>query len=252
MSYFLFNGKLEVESTEKLVGDELRHILQSRRLKIGEHLQIQDIQGHRFEAVLQNISKKEIQIKVIKKVSVPSPSPLNLELLIGLPKEKSLDFILQKCTELGIQRLIVFAAKYSPKKPTGAQLEHLHSRWKKIAEEACKQSGRQFPPEILWFNSLEEALTALCASSKKWILVPEKSKGLPPSWFNSQKKEISKNQLVLIGPEGGFSPEEIEISQKYGMDAICLGPRILRTETAAIAIASIFQFLIGDMAGFSD
>ena len=170
MSYFIFDGVLECGRQYELKGEEAGHILKSRRLRVGDYFLIQDEQGRRFEVVLQNLSRNSLKFVPEKTVEVPPQSPLRLELLQALPKEKALDFILQKTTELGVNRLDFFGGVHSSKVFRTSQAEHQMVRWKRIALEASKQCGRQFPPEIYWHSNLETALSALPECPNSWVL----------------------------------------------------------------------------------
>jgi len=249
MSYFIFDGVLECGRQYELKGEEAGHILKSRRLRVGDYFLIQDEQGRRFEVVLQNLSRNSLKFVPEKTVAVPPQSPLRLEILQALPKEKALDFILQKTTELGVHRLDFFGGVHSSKVFRTSQAERQMVRWKRIVLEASKQCGRQFPPEIYWHSNLETTLSALPECPNSWVLSPGSADSV--SWNNSTGADRAKpkeHQRVLVGPEGGFHPEEIDLALRSGMRPVDLGPRILRTETAAVSAVAILQFLWGDLS----
>ena len=247
MPYFIFNGVLQCGNQSELKGEEAQHILKSRRLRIGDIFQIQDKKGRRFEVVLQNITRNSLEFVPKKNIAVPPPSPLRLEIIQALPKVKALDFILQKTTELGVDRLDIFIGIHSSKVPHASQIDLQILRWQRIALEACKQCGRQFPPEIYWHLDLKAALTALPECSRSWVLSTDSSNAI--SWKNlsATDEKIKVHQRLLIGPEGGLHREEHDLALSSGMSPVSLGPRILRTETAAVTAATILQFLWGDL-----
>ena len=249
MSYFIFNGVLECGNQYELKGEEAQHILKSRRMRTGDYFLVQDEKGQRFEVLLKNLSRNSLAFVPGKNVAVPPPSPLKLEILQALPKDKALDFILQKTTELGVHRLDFFGGVHSSKVFRTSQAESQIVRWKRIALEASKQCGRQFPPEIYWHSNLETALSTLPECPNSWVLSPGSADSV--SWNNSTggyRAKPKEYQRVLIGPEGGFHPEEIEFALRSGMRPVDLGPRILRTETAAVSAVAILQFLWGDFS----
>lgn len=248
MSYFLFEGKLEVGKIEDLSGDEALHILQSRRLRVGEHFEVQDSTNQRFLATLINASRNRLTFDVQEEVNPPPPSRLRLELMQALPKEKATDWIVQKVTELGITQLILFHGRYSPKAIPFHQQEKTLQRWKKISWEACKQSGRQTPPEILWFEDIKTAFDTLPPCPSQWMTVTNGNSQATLTSLLAEEKGISQHHRVLVGAEGGLHPDEIHLAQKHGMQEMSLGPRILRAETAAIAVTAIFQFFVGDLS----
>ena len=247
MSYFIFNGVLECGNQYELKGEEAQHILKSRRMRTGDFFLIQDQKGRRFEVLLKNLSRNSLEFVPGKNIAVPPPSPLQLEILQALPKEKALDFILQKTTELGIDRLDIFGGIHSSKVPRASQIDRQMVRWHRVTLEACKQCGRQFPPEIYWHLDLKAALTALPECQKSWVLSPDSANAV--SWKNlsTTGEKIKAHQRLLVGPEGGLHPEEHDLALRAGMRPVYLGPRILRAETAAMTAVAILQFLWGDL-----
>ncbi|MGK5093692.1 RsmE family RNA methyltransferase [Deltaproteobacteria bacterium TL4] len=247
MSYFLFDGKLEVGKKEFLEGEEGRHIFQSRRLREGDCLEVQDLEGERFQASILSLLGQKVEFMVNTPLSVPPPSPLQLEILLLLPKEKALDWILQKSTELGVSELIIIQGQHSPQTIKNSQKEHSLKRWERILWEACKQSGRQFPPKLAFEKDLETPLKQQPPCLCQWVLEPTSS----DSFSNAKasgRSAFSSHHRVLIGPEGGVSEEELNLALSHNMKPVSLGPRILRVETAVVAIISILQFLEGDFA----
>ncbi|MEC7886940.1 MAG: RsmE family RNA methyltransferase [SAR324 cluster bacterium] len=247
MSYFIFDGVLECGQPFELKGEEARHVLKSRRMRSGEHFLIQDQNGQRFDAVLKSSSRDLLSFVPENSVAVPQASALRLEILQALPKEKALDWILQKTTELGVSRLDFFCGNHSPNSFHFSQQKRQLIRWQRIALEASKQCERQHPPEIFCHESLEAALEILPECANSWILSPDCEESV--CWNNLDTAQQQRFQRVLIGPEGGLHPDEFKLALRSGMRPVELGPRILRAETAAVSAASILQFLWGDLSG---
>ena len=124
MSYFIFDGVLSLGNQYELKGEESSHITKSRRLRPGDHFLIQDQKGHRFEAILKSFDRKSLLFIIQKTVAIPPTSSLRIEILQALPKQKALDSILQKTTELGISKLDVFCGMHSPKIFRISQKQH--------------------------------------------------------------------------------------------------------------------------------
>ena len=248
MSYFTFNGILERGNEYKIIGEEAQHILKSRRLRTGDFALIQDEKGQRFEVLLKDFSRNSVKFVPREKISVPPPSPLRLEIVQALPKEKALDFILQKTTELGVNRLDLFGGLHSSKIFRTSQVERQMQRWKRIALESSKQCGRQLSPEIYWHSNLDIALSSLPECPNSWVLSPGSDDSV--SWHTpgAFREESKEHQRVLVGPEGGLNADEIDLALHYGMRPADLGPRILRVETAALTAVAILQFLCGDLS----
>ena len=247
MSYFIFDGVLECGQPFELKGEEARHVLKSRRMRSGEHFLIQDQNGQRFDAVLKSSGRDSMSFVPENSVAVPQASALRLEILQALPKEKTLDWILQKTTELGVSRLDFFCGNHSPNSFHFSQQKRQLIRWQRIVLEACKQCGRQHPPEIFFHESLEAALEILPECANSWILSPDCEESV--CWNNLDTAQQQRFQRVLIGPEGGLHPDEFKLALRSGMRPVELGPRILRAETAAVSAVSILQFLWGDLSG---
>ena len=235
MPYFLYDGILEVGQSTDFSGEEARHALQVRRLHCGEHLILQDSNQRRFQVSLLEKQRNSAKVFVQKEVIPPQESPLQLEIMIALCKEKALNFTLQKLTELGVSRIIVF---HSQRSQVNLHLKLL-SKWQRIALEACKQSERWQPPQIHEFSSLAIALESCSPCQKQWVLDPHQQQT-----FNSSESYSSCR--IIIGAEGGLAYDELAICHEYHYQAIRCGPRILRSETAAIGVASYLQFLYGD------
>ncbi len=236
MPYFLYDGFLEVGQTADFSGEEARHALQVRRLCRGESLILQDANYRRFEASLLEKQHHSASLMIEKELTPPQESPLQLEVMIALCKEKALHFAVQKLTELGVSRIIVFRAERSPV----SFYAKLLAKWQRVALEACKQSERWKPPQIDYFVSLADALKSCEPLQKQWVLHLTSSLS-----FNSSDSCLSCR--VIIGAEGGFTDKELEICQASRYQIIGCGSRTLRTETAATAIAAHLQFLYGDL-----
>jgi len=247
MSYFTFNGILERGNEYKIIGEEAQHILKSRRLRTGDFALIQDEKGQRFEVLLKDFSRNSVKFVPREKISVPPPSPLRLEIVQALPKEKALDFILQKTTELGVNRLDIFGGIYSSKVLRDSRIDRQIVRWKRITLEACKQCGRQFPPEIYWHLDLKAALTNLPECQNSWVLSPGSANTVTWKNLSAAGEKTKVHQRFLVGPEGGLHPEEHDLALRSGMCPVYFGPRILRTETATVTAVAILQFLCGDL-----
>ena len=247
MSYFIFDGVLNLGEHYELKGEESSHITKSRRLRPGDSFLVQDQQGRRFEAILKSFDRNSLLFTPQKPVAIPPASSLRIEILQALPKQKALDFILQKTTELGVSRLDMFCGRHSPKTFRAFEKQHHLKRWKRIVSEASKQCGRQFAPEIYFHPDISTALETLPECTNSWMLVPESADSVSWKKISSSGDDIIKHHRVMIGPEGGFHKDEIKLSLRSGMRQVYLGPRILRSETAAMSAVSILQFLWGNL-----
>src|SRR3989344_5500316 len=245
MSYFLSDLDLKLNRITKIVGEEAEHIAKSRRIKIGEMINVQDPLGRRFAAEVTKISGQALEIMPKNEITAP-PEPNNsITILQAVVKEKSLDIILQKATELGAKQIILWNAERTPEKIT-PKFKQKISRWEKITIEAAKQSDRQKIPVVTLAD--ETALYQLAADQFDALFILDKN-GMKSF---DEVHEAHPNFFrigILIGPEGGLTVEELErwsaLKNSY---LIKIGPRILRADTAAIASLSLVQALWGDLS----
>jgi 16S rRNA (uracil1498-N3)-methyltransferase len=172
--------------------------------------------------------------------TLQTESRLVSELIQGLGRADHMDWMIQKTTELGASRISIFNAErtQSPIKP--ALLEKKLAHWRAVAISACEQSGRATLPEIDFHSSLE---VALAASGIEFKILLDFSGATPATLLHAPKTAVA----ILLGPEGGLSPREIELAKASGFAALKLGPRVLRTETAATAALAIVQSMLGDL-----
>ncbi len=248
MSYFNFKGIIKADQYFTLKDEDALHLLQSRRINTGEIIEIQDELFNRWQVKVENRKKRSLTLLPIEQIEPPPESSFLIHLFQAQVKEKALDFIIQKTTELGTTSITIFQSHYSQQYKTGIEIEKKQARWRKIALEACKQSGRVKPPKISFIADFSELTQQLKNSAGNFV---------PTICFESSGKAISLDQStvavnevnLLVGPEGGWDTEELELMD---CDKVYLGPRILRAETAAISVVSIFQYLLGDLQGKVD
>ena len=243
MTYFLTDEKLEVGKEYILKGEEASHILKSRRLKKGESFNIQDVDNHRFKVSPDNIQRHQLSFIPLEQIPCPKEPTFKINLFQALVKEKATDFIIQKATELGVSKICFFESKNSQILKNSKEIEKKLDRWKKIALEACKQSDRLTPPDVLFqkdLNDCEDQSGDIFSQYPAYILDIEGAGTIPKDLLSSQG-----GVNLVIGPEGGFSGDEF---QTIKMEKLYLGPRILRADTAAISSLVLMQFLVGDLS----
>jgi 16S rRNA (uracil1498-N3)-methyltransferase len=176
-----------------------------------------------------------------------SEPPVKITLFQGLPKAQKMELIIQKCVEIGIFKIQPVITQRVVVKTEGKDISNKLERWRRISEEAAKQSNRGIIPEILEPITFDMGIENI--KNQDLSIVPyEKEKG------NGLKKILidnsyAKNVGIIIGPEGGFDEYEIDKCIKNGVIPVTLGPRILRTETAGVAVSSMILYELGDMGG---
>lgn len=238
----LKEGKLRV--IEKGDSQYIKNVLRMRK---GDKLSLFDGRGSEHEAVIVNLSEEKLSLKIGEKIKV-EVSNLNVTLAQSLPKGGKMDFIIQKSTELGADRIIPFVSSRSIPKlsesKAGARLE----RWRKIAIEASRQCGRAKMPEVNGIVTFEEMLKLRERESLGILLWEGETERGIKEILRDEKYRGLDNFFIVVGPEGGFSREEVEKAKGNGFTSASLGKSILRTETAPLAILSIIQYETG---GFS-
>lgn len=246
-------------SSEKVIisGEKAHHLNTVLRIKSGEFISVFDGLGNRYIYKVLKVHKKDVIAEKITKEQYSTESPLQVTIAQGIPKSEKMDIIIQKSTELGVRRLIPLITERS-------QVRHAEKtmRWRKIAISASQQSGREIIPEIeepVEFNEFINRQGIFKGiiffeeekhGNLKKILAGLKDESLAPSPFplpSGERVKVKGDVILLIGPEGGFSEKEVNQAVQKGFIMASLGPRILRTETAAITALSIIQYELGDI-----
>jgi len=215
----------------------LKHVL---RLKPGAALLLFNGREACDYPALLLADGKQLRVRIESRQPVTSESPLQSTIVQGLGRADHMDWMIQKTTELGVNRIALFQAERSQGAPKSAQLQRKLEHWRGVAISACEQSGRALLPGIHYYDSLEQAL-ADCSDELRLLL--EFSGAALQSELQTPRDSIA----ILLGPEGGLHPREIELGRAAAFTPVSLGPRVLRTETAATSALAIAQSLLGDL-----
>lgn len=231
-----------------ITGDDVKHIGRVLRLKVGDIITVCDGKGLEYICRLSSISREAVLCGIVESRESGTEPPVMVDLYQGLPKSSKMDLIVQKCVELGINSITpVNTSRVVVDTEKGKGAESRTARWQKISEEAAKQSGRGKIPEVKSMVVFSEAIKNLHGYDLS--LIPyEKECHTGLKQILRGKNNINR-VAVFIGPEGGFSDEEIKLAKENGIIAITLGPRILRTETAGFTCLSIIMYELGDTGG---
>ena len=229
-----------------ICGEDVSHIKKVLRMSVGESLCLCDGMGKNYDAVIDSIEDKEIICKIISSEMADTEPRILVTLFQGIPKASKMDYIIQKTTELGITKIVpVTMSRCVVKIENKKDAEKKQQRWQKIAEEAAKQSGRGVIPIVDMPISFNEAVNRLKDADIGFAPYEcEEKSGL--------KNVLTKNQNAksisyIIGPEGGFDLDEIEKLKLSGIETVTLGKRILRTETAGMAVLAMIMYELGDI-----
>jgi 16S rRNA (uracil1498-N3)-methyltransferase len=226
-------------------GSDVLHIRKVLRLKPGDRILLLDGHGNEYEAIIYEIFDDRIQVDIIKKYQSQTEPPIRIIVMQAFLKEKKMDILIRALTEIGISTWIPVFTDHSIPKPDEKRQASRTERWKEIAKESIKQCRRSIPPEILPPATFHQAIHADMDADLKIIfweneMVPLREKIVPDF-----KKPT--DIIIMLGPEGGFSQKEIDHATSAGFIGASLGPRILRSETAAIAACVLIQHIYGDM-----
>ena len=227
-----------VNNQISITADKARYLASVLRCKEGDALVIFNGEGDCFRTKISKVGKKEVIVDVLEKFTCNPESPVNITLVQSLLKGEKMDLVIQKTTELGVREIVPVVTERSQLRETRKT-----ARWQKIAEEASRQSGRTvitvvhepaFFRDIFTDNDL-----------KGFIFYEEGGERFSDAVLSFIPHPSSL--FIVIGPEGGFTKEEVGLAKEKGLVAASLGKRILRAETAAIAAVTLVQYALGDM-----
>ena len=211
--------------------------------RAGSLVTLTDSEGDDFRGRVLHLSKEGASVLIFDAFPSPTESSLEIVLLQALPEKERMELIIQKATELGVSAIVPFKSERSISLEEREAKQKKSHRWQQIAIKAVQQSRRAKVPRVETYRLFREALK-LCGGEGLKILLWEKKGGnLKKVLRHYHPKKI----YAMVGPEGGFTEEEVKLAENRGFIPIKLGQRILRTETAAITLMSILQYELGDL-----
>jgi len=243
---FMINSRSIRDGYASYDGDLFNHIVRVLRLGPGDEVVLADEQGREHHGVIDQVAKEWVAVKIVAQAAAaqPASNAPRITLCQALPKGEKIDLILQKGTELGVHNFWLFGGRRSIVRLRDNQVDAKLSRWNRIVSEAARQCGRATVPAVSWLSSVVEVTEASDHDLRLVLWEGEQQKSL---------REVVNEQagcgsiIVAVGPEGGFDPLEIRHFSRSGFETLTIGRRILRTETAAIAILAILQYIYEDM-----
>lgn len=228
--------------TVTLTADEARHLRDVLRLKPGDEVYVFDGLGHEFRSTVSNVRRDVTELRIEAEVDPAKPeSQLQLNLCVALLKGEKFDLVVQKATELGVTKITPLITRHADIHLRDASdATKRVTRWQRIALEAAKQSGRAFVPEISLPAGFAEALEV----EGFGVMFSERG---GDQWESLVNQPAPGAVMALVGSEGGWSDEEIAAARARDFHVVTLGGRILRAETAAIAVTVLMQHRFGDL-----
>ena len=221
-------------SVIRITGSDVNHIRNVLRMKVGENIVVSNGEDRDFYCKISSIEPDEVQAEILPEEVEESELSAQLILFQGLPKGDKMELIIQKAVELGAYRVVPVAMKRSVMKMDEKKQQKKIPRWNGISESAAKQSGRRIIPEVTGVYTWKEVLAE--TENLDMMLVPyENARGMVATKEALAALQPGQKIGIVIGPEGGFDPSEIESLEARGARTISLGHRILRTETAGLA-----------------
>ncbi|NGZ65790.1 16S rRNA (uracil(1498)-N(3))-methyltransferase [Vibrio aestuarianus subsp. cardii] len=226
--------------TIALSDDAAGHIGRVLRMQVGQEVLLFDGSGAEFPATISEVTKKGVLVEVAERIESSCESPLNLHLGQVISRGDKMEFTIQKSVELGVNTITPLISERCGVKLDAKRFEKKLEQWQKIAISACEQCGRNTVPVIRPIMQLE-AWCAEQSDALKLNLHPRAKYSI-----NTLPEPVTKVRL-LIGPEGGLSAQEIRMTEEYQFEETLLGPRVLRTETAALTAITALQVRFGDL-----
>ncbi len=254
MHRFLIKPDGVHNETLTVTGEDAKHMLTVLRFQAGDVFLAFDGTGMEYEAEVASIEKSTVTGKIIRAYEPGTEPAKKIVLFQGLPKTDKMEWIVQKSVELGVWEIIPMSTQHSVVRMNEKGLDGKLERWNRIAREACKQSGRVIVPKVqeplsyrdaikMWSDRLKNepegsAITVFCYENE--------GKKCLKDLFICYNIDHVNTAGIFIGPEGGFSEEEVRLAREYRFCPVRLGKRILRTETAAIAVLSAMMYEMGE------
>ena len=239
---FFCAGDLSQGATRDLPDAAAHHAARVLRLTIGDAITVFNGAGGESDAAIVSIGKGHVSVRLGAWRSREAEPSVRIVLLQGLSARERMEFTVQKAVELGVAEIVPVEMRRSVMRLAEERATRRVEHWQNLAVAACEQCGRNRVPEVHPVSALPDWLGAHPATLREQRLILS-------TMGERRLRELSAPQelLLLAGPEGGFAPEELEMAQACGFTAVRLGPRVLRTETAALAALAAIQALWGDL-----
>ncbi len=227
-----------------------RHAVQVLRLRPGDDLRLFDGKGGEYAARIASAGRGQVSAEVLEWHDRECESPIGITLVQALQAGEKMDLTVQKAVELGVRRIVPVSSKRSVVRLEGERAQRRVAHWRAVAAAACEQCGRNRVPEVAGLEKLDRWLGQPAQGENVLRLMLDPASG---HTLDSVRRPAANGRVeLLIGAEGGLSPEEMELAVRAGFAGVRLGPRVLRTETAGLAALAAIQCLWGDFRTEAD
>lgn len=240
--YQFFIDDSQVMDGEVLIeGSDVNHIKNVLRMKPGEKVRVSTENGKNYFCCITELREESVRAEIVEELTEGTELPNKIYLFQGLPKSDKMELIIQKAVELGAYQIVPVAMKNCVVKLDAKKTENKVKRWQEIAKSAAKQSKRSLIPTVEMPLRYEDAISL--AVQLDVVLVPyENERGMEATRSVVEGIRPGQSIGIFIGPEGGFAEDEIALAKSHDMALLSLGRRILRTETAGLAMLSILTY----------
>lgn len=242
--FFFLDARIQTGESLTLTGEEARHISRSLRMKKGDTITLCDGMGNNYSAEISDISREIVKVNVFAELPSHEKSLVQIRLFLSLTKGDKIEYAIQKCVELGVHEIIPLQTSRTMVCFNDSTVLNRMKRWNRLSLEAAKQSGRSFIPLVSPPRTLPEALSSF---EKEDLTLMAHLGEKATSLRNSLEGKTSLRVNLLIGPEGGFTREEYLLAKAAGAITVYMGPRILKSETAAIFCVGTVMYVLGDL-----
>jgi 16S rRNA (uracil1498-N3)-methyltransferase len=227
-------------------GQEARYIRRVLRMAAGDRMILMDRKGHRFQAVIRRAGRDEILVTLERSLPRPRSSPVEIHLCQALLKARQMDYLIQKTSELGLDTVFPFLSERTVVRLKENMRSAKMNHWRGVARSAATQCDRIRPLDIAAPQAFVDLLDHMKTLVAHKIILWE-GEGVRDIKGLLRALSPAKRCITMIGPEGGFTEEEVSAARKVGFTSVSLGHRILRAETAAITMVALLQYEWGDL-----
>ena len=239
MSRFYVPKEAVKEGKILITGKEAHHILNVMRLKVSDDVVVFDGTGREYAGIVKETGRKSLSVEIISTRNISHGQVRSIILIQSIPKKDKMDYIVEKATELGVNIIMPVMTGRTVPDWNESKRSGMAERWQKITEAAAKQCGRADIPQVLKITSFEEAVSNISANDLRLIAALEDK---AVKLKDALKDGSGIKTVIAIGPEGDFTAQEVRMAMDHGFKTVNLGPRVLKSDTAALAALAMINY----------